>query len=75
MSKATISAEEFDRLVDEGKEDVVQYFDLQNARLGPQVNTVRPTVQKLSFSSTSHGQHQKRPSTGFSDYFSSTIAV
>jgi hypothetical protein len=34
MSKATISAEEFDRLVDEGKEDVVQYFDLENARRG-----------------------------------------
>src|SRR5271157_5575706 len=33
MSK-TISAEDFDRLVDENKEDVVQYFDLDNARRG-----------------------------------------
>ena len=33
MSK-TISAEELDKLVDEGKEDVLQYFDLQNARRG-----------------------------------------
>src|SRR5260370_28672875 len=32
MSKATISAEEFDRLVDENKEDVTQYLDLKSAR-------------------------------------------
>jgi predicted DNA binding CopG/RHH family protein len=32
MSKATISAEEFDRLVDENKEDVTQYLDLESAR-------------------------------------------
>jgi len=35
MSK-TISAEELDKLVDEGKEDVLQYFDLENARRGGQ---------------------------------------
>jgi hypothetical protein len=29
-----ITAEEFDRLVDEGKEDVIQYFDLENPRRG-----------------------------------------
>jgi hypothetical protein len=34
MNKATISAADFDRLVDEGKEDVVQYLDLENARRG-----------------------------------------
>jgi hypothetical protein len=35
MSKIeTITAEQLDRLVDEGKEDVLQYFDLDNARRG-----------------------------------------
>jgi hypothetical protein len=33
MSK-TISVEELDKLVDEGKENVLQYFDLENARRG-----------------------------------------
>jgi predicted DNA binding CopG/RHH family protein len=33
MSKAeTVTAEKLDQLVDEGKEDVLQYFDLENAR-------------------------------------------
>jgi hypothetical protein len=33
MSKIeTITVEQLDRLVDEGKEDVLQYFDLDNAR-------------------------------------------
>lgn len=33
MSKIeTITVEQLDRLVDEGKEDVLQYFDLENAR-------------------------------------------
>jgi len=35
MSKIeTITAEQLDRLVDEGKEDVLRYFDLDNARRG-----------------------------------------
>ena len=35
MSKAkTITAERLDQLVDEDKEDVLQYFDLENARRG-----------------------------------------
>ena len=35
MSKIeTITVEKLDRLVDEGKEDVLQYFDLDNARRG-----------------------------------------
>ena len=29
-----MTAERFDELVDEGKEDVLQYFDLENARRG-----------------------------------------
>lgn len=32
MSKGTISAEEFDRLVDENTEDVTQYLNLESAR-------------------------------------------
>ncbi|MDR2619534.1 MAG: hypothetical protein LBC29_00145 [Propionibacteriaceae bacterium] len=39
--KATISAEEFDRIFDEGEEDILQYFDLENAdRLGREARTV-----------------------------------
>lgn len=33
-SKVEITPEELDRLVDEGKEDVLQYFDLDNLRRG-----------------------------------------
>jgi hypothetical protein len=33
-SKVEIAPEELDRLVDEGKEDVLQYFDLDNLRRG-----------------------------------------
>jgi hypothetical protein len=32
MKRKSITAEELDRLVDEGKEDVLQYFDLAKAR-------------------------------------------
>jgi len=32
MKPKNITAEELDRLVDEGKEDVLQYFDLSKAR-------------------------------------------
>lgn len=32
MKSKTISAEEFDRIFDEGKEDVMQYVDLSKAR-------------------------------------------
>ena len=35
MSKVkTMTAEQLDKLVDESKEDVLQYFDLENARRG-----------------------------------------
>jgi hypothetical protein len=34
MEPKEISAEELDRLFDEGKEDVLQYFDLDNLRRG-----------------------------------------
>jgi hypothetical protein len=30
--RARISAEEFDRIFDEGEEGILQYFDLENAR-------------------------------------------
>jgi hypothetical protein len=30
--KKTITAEEFDRIFDEGKEDITQYLDLENIR-------------------------------------------
>jgi hypothetical protein len=46
MSSKTkkISAEEFDRIFDEGKEDILQYFDMENAvRLGDE-------QQKISIS-------------------------
>jgi hypothetical protein len=32
MSEKTISAEEFDRIFDEGEEDILQYFDMSKAR-------------------------------------------
>ena len=32
MNKNTISAEEFDRLFDEGREDITKFFDLKAAR-------------------------------------------
>ncbi len=31
-NKSWISAEEFDRIFDEGEEDVLQYFDMDNIR-------------------------------------------
>lgn len=35
-NKETITTEEFDRIFDEGKEDIVQYLDLSSARRGNQ---------------------------------------
>jgi hypothetical protein len=47
MKEKMISAEEFDRMFDEGEEDVLQYFDMENAiRLGDEqrkVNISLPT--------------------------------
>jgi hypothetical protein len=42
MSKATISAEEFDRLVDEDQEDVTQYLDLKSRREVRRINIDLP---------------------------------
>jgi len=47
MSKIeTITAERLDRLVDEGKEDVLQYFDLDN---GVRLGRIRRFVCQLHF--------------------------
>jgi hypothetical protein len=40
-SGAAISVEEFDRLFDEGEVDILQYCDVENARVvGPETRTV-----------------------------------
>jgi hypothetical protein len=49
MSKEinTISAEELDRLFDEGEEDILQYFDMENAvRLGDEQEKVTLSLPK-----------------------------
>jgi hypothetical protein len=44
----TISAEELDRLFDEGEEDILQYFDMENAvRLGDEQEKVTIPLPKL----------------------------
>lgn len=41
MTPKKISAEEFDRIFDEGKEDIMEYLDLENAEVIHPVRQVR----------------------------------
>jgi hypothetical protein len=61
MSKAkTITAEELDRLVDEGKEDVLQYFDLDNLRSAGSTKIRRTTIDLPEYMFAALDEQAKR---------------